>query len=159
MVASASRKAGMRLTVITEEAESLLVTADDVIGPVEALGKVRLPGTFQPKDRQYRREVAKRLTRTSLRKTGKRRGNRAHRGVHPVELDPDLRHRVRAAAQAERYERELAEIDGRVEGHNRSLGREFDRVVGVLEHRGYLVRPEEWVVTHREGHDARSRVP
>ena len=150
MVASASRKAGMRLTVITEDAESLLVTADDVIGPVEALGKVRLPGSFQPKDRQYRREVAKRLARTSLRKTGKRHGDRAHRGINPVELDPDLRHRVRAAAQAERLARELADIEGRVDGHSRSLGREFDRVVGVLEHRGYVERPESgWWLTEK----------
>ena len=57
----------MRLTVISEDAESLLVTAEDVIGSVEAIGKVRLPGTFQPKDRQYRRDVAKRLAKTSLR--------------------------------------------------------------------------------------------
>ena len=70
MVASAARKAGMRLTVISEDAESLLVTADDVIGPVEPLGKVRLPGSFQPKERQYRREVAKRLARASLREVG-----------------------------------------------------------------------------------------
>ncbi len=42
MVASATRKAGMRLTVISEDADSLLVSADDVIGPVEPLGKVRL---------------------------------------------------------------------------------------------------------------------
>ena len=103
MVASANRKAGMRLTVISEDADSLLVTADDVIGPVEALGKVRLPGSFQPKDRQYRREVAKRLARTSLRQAGtRRRQTRPRPEVHPVEFDPDLRHRVSAAAQAER---------------------------------------------------------
>ena len=98
MVASAARKAGMRLTVISEDAESLLVTADDVIGPVEPLGKVRLPGTFQPKDRQYRREVAKRLSQTSLRKVGKDRRRRAGATPsHAVELDPELRHRMRAA--------------------------------------------------------------
>ena len=149
MVASASRKAGMRLTVISEDAESLLVTADDVIGPVEAIGKVRLPGTFQPKDRQYRRDVAKRLAKTSLRQgagTGRRAPTR--QGIHPVELDPDLRQRMRAAAQVERLERELAEIDTRVDRHNRSLSREFDRVVGVLEHRGYLDEPADgWALT------------
>ena len=142
MVASASRKAGMRLTVISEDAESLLVMADDVIGPVEALGKVRLPGTFQPKDRRYRREVAKRLAKTSLRGGGGTgRGKAARHDVHPVELDPDLRQRVRAAAQVERMQRELADIETRVEGHNRSLSRDFDRVVGVLVHRGYVERP------------------
>ena len=81
MVASASRKAGMRLTVISEDAEALLVTSDDVIGPVEPLGKVRLPGAFQPKDRQYRREVAKRLAKTSLRQAGRRHRRRSRPGV------------------------------------------------------------------------------
>ena len=149
MVASASRKAGMRLTVISEDAESLLVMADDVIGPVEALGKVRLPGTFQPKDRRYRREVAQRLAKASLRGsggTGRRKA--ARHDVHPVELDPDLRQRVRAAAQVERMQRELADIETRVEGHNRSLSRDFDRVVGVLVHRGYVERPTgAWSLT------------
>ena len=150
MVASAARKAGMRLTVISEDAESLLVTADDVIGPVEPLGKVRLPGTFQPKDRQYRREVAKRLNHTSLRKVGKDRRRRAGAALDAVELDPELRQRMRAAGQAERLERELATIDVRVEGHNRSLSREFDRVIGVLEHRGYLERPDDgWSLTDK----------
>ena len=150
MVASATRKAGMRLTVISEDAESLLVTADDVIGPVEPLGKVRLPGSFQPKDRQYRREVAKRLARASLRDVGGRKRDRGRREVHPVEFDPELRQRMRAAAQAERLLRELAEIDTRVEGHNRSLSREFDRILGVLEHRGYLLRPESgWSLTDK----------
>ena len=150
MVASATRKAGMRLTVISEDADSLLVSADDVIGPVEPLGKVRLPGSFQPKDRQYRREVAKRLARTSLGEVGRRRRDRPRNDVHPVELDPDLRQKMRAAAQAERLLRELAEIDARVERHNRSLSREFDRILGVLEHRGYLRRPESgWSLTDK----------
>jgi ATP-dependent RNA helicase HelY len=151
MVASASRKAGMRLTVISEDAESLLVTADDVIGAVEPLGRVRLPGSFQPKDRRYRREVAKRLARAALRDGGgRRRPPRSRQNVHPVEFDPDLRHRMRAAAQAERLQRELAEIDARVDGHNRSLSRQFDRILGVLEHRGYLLRPETgWALTDK----------
>ena len=150
MVASAARKAGMRLTVISEDAESLLVTGDDVIGLVEPLGKVRLPGSFQPKDRQYRREVAKRLARTSLRPVGRRRRGETRPEVHPVESDPDLRQRLRSAAHAERLQRELAEIEARVEGHNRSLSREFDRVLGVLEHRRYLLRPERgWSLTDK----------
>ena len=151
MVASASRKAGMRLTVVSEDAEALLVTSDDVIGPVEPIGKVRLPGTFQPKDRQYRREVAKRLAKTSLRQAGRRHRERSRpERHHPVELDPELRLRLRSAAQAERYERELTEIADRVEGHNRSLSREFDRVVAVLEHRRYLLRPASgWSLTDK----------
>jgi ATP-dependent RNA helicase HelY len=137
--------------VISEDADSLLVTSDDVIGPVEAVGHVRLPGTFVPKERHYRREVARRLARASLRSIGGRRAaGRPRPRVHPVELDPELRTRMRSAAQAERLERELAEIDTLVEGHNRSLSREFDRVIGILEHRGYVARPDgDWALTDK----------
>ena len=143
MVASASRKAGMRLTVISEDAESLLVTADDVIGPVEALGKVRLPGTFQPKDRQYRREVAKRARPSTLAAPAARRHRAPARPRAPRRPSGRARSRPARSGCAPRRrpsacERELADVDDRVDGHNRSLGREFDRVLGVLEHRGYL---------------------
>jgi ATP-dependent RNA helicase HelY len=150
MVASADRKSGTRLTVISADADALLVTADDIIGPVEAIGKVRLPGTFLPKERHYRREVAKRLARTSLRQVGRRTRSRGRERVDPIELDPDLRLRMRAAGQAERLQRELADLDTRVDGHNRSLGREFDRVAGVLRHRNYVGGADgDWGLTER----------
>jgi len=141
MVASAWRKRGMRLTVITADAVTLFVTADDLAPPVTPLGRVRLPGTFEPQARDYRRDVARRLAKAKLSDPhAPRRGAPRRGGPHPVEFDPDLRERMRAAGQAERYERELAEIAGRVEGHHRSLGREFDRVIDVLAERGYVDR-------------------
>lgn len=145
MVASASRKAGIRLTVISEHAEALLVTGDDIAGPVEAVEHIKLPSAFLPKSKEYRRDVARRLSRTKLKRSDRmqsgRSRHRGRQGIHPVEFDPDLRDRMRAAGQAERFERELHDIASRVDGHNRSLGREFDRVVGVLQRRGYIDRP------------------
>lgn len=158
MVASASRKTGMRLTVISQDAEAILVTADDIPGPIDVLGRVRLPGAFLPKSRDYRRDVARRLGRASLKGGGRPRvkGGRGggRGGLHPVELDPDLRERMRAAAQAERFERELSEVVSRVDGHNRSLGREFDRVIDVLVRRSYISQTgangdEAWALTSK----------
>ena len=94
MVASAVRKAGMRLTVISEDAEALLVTADDVIGPIEPIGKVRLPG-----------RSSRRTASTAARSPSGWQGphcarpadvasDRPRPEVHPVELDPDLRSRI-----------------------------------------------------------------
>ena len=40
--------------------------------------------------------------------------------------------RMRAAGLTERLERELLQLGGRVEGHNQSLAREFDRALDVL---------------------------
>ena len=69
-------------------------------------------------------------------------------GAHAVETDPDLRQRMRAAGQVERLERELVDLTGRVDGHNQSLAREFDRVLDVLDRRGY-VDTDAWVLTAR----------
>lgn len=149
MVASATRRAGMRLTVIGVDAEALLVTADDVVGDVAPVGHVRLPGSFQPKARDYRREVAKRLARASLRGGGGNgRGETSATPRHPVQLDPDLRQRMRDAAQAERLQRELDDLAKRVEGHNRSLGRELDRVIEILGRRRYVAEDgDSWALT------------
>ena len=55
-------------------------------------------------------------------------------GVHPVEHDPDLRAKLRAAGEADRVAREIADIERRVAGKNQSLGHDFDRVLDVLSH-------------------------
>ena len=67
-------------------------------------------------------------------------------GMHPVEADPDLRTRVRAAGQADRVEREIVELENRVQRHNQSLAREFDGVLGVLSTYGYVDRVA-WTLT------------
>ncbi|WP_116998600.1 DEAD/DEAH box helicase [Desertimonas flava] len=154
MVASARRKGGMRLTMITDDAEAVIVGAPEVADPVQVVGRVRVPGEYQPKSRDYRRDIARRLRKATLAEPpGRRRGRRGddagYGGVHPVELDPDLRERMRTAGQAVRFERELAEISTRIDGHNRSLGREFERVLDVLVHRDCVERDDAvtWSLT------------
>jgi ATP-dependent RNA helicase HelY len=151
IVASAQRKAGIRLTVITEDAEALIVAAADVVGAPVSIGRVKVPKVMQPKSREYRRDVARRLRKAEL-STSRRAGRGERQGPHPVEFDPLLAERMKAAAQAERLERELADAASRIVGHNRSLGREFERVVDVLVGRGYIERDpggERWSLTQR----------
>ena len=92
---------------------------------------------FNPNRAEYRRDVARSLGNAKLRPSGAAdRPAPSRPGPHPVESDPDLRQRMRAAGQTERLERELVELTGRVDGHNQSLAREFDRVLDVLDRRG-----------------------
>jgi ATP-dependent RNA helicase HelY len=63
---------------------------------------------------------------------------------HPVAGDRDREARVRAAASAERLEREVARLERRVRGRTESLARQFDRVLRVLEAWGYV---DGWSVT------------
>lgn len=151
VVASAHRKAGTRLTTITRQADTLLLTADDFADPPDVIGAVRLPDGYAPNRSEYRKEVARRLGRLK-RPDAAGRPTRREDGeavsIHPIERDPELRERMRAAGHAERYERELTELDQRVDGHQQSLARDFDRVLAVLDRRRY-VDARAWTVTER----------
>jgi ATP-dependent RNA helicase HelY len=148
VVASAHRKGGMRLTTVTTRADLLLLTADDFVDVPRSIGTVRLPQVFSPNRAEYRKEVARALSGTKLRRPTATDRRRISDGPHPVESDPDLRQRMRAAGQTERLERELTDLTGRVEGHGQSLAREFDHVLDVLDRRGY-VDAERWALTER----------
>ena len=148
VVASAHRKGGMRLTTVNKRAELVLLTAHDFDDVPRALGTVRLPPAFSPNRIEYRRDVARALNNARLDAPAARSRKQVSTGPHPVESDPDLRQRMRAAGQAERLERELVELSGRVEGHGQSLAREFDLVLDVLARRGYVDVPA-WSLTAR----------
>jgi ATP-dependent RNA helicase HelY len=148
VVASAHRKGGLRLTTVTKRAELLLLTADDFDDVPRPVGTIALPSAFSPNRIEYRREVAKSLGRAKLDAWAGPSGPRDSTGPHPVESDPDLRARMRAAGQTERLERELVDLGGRVERHNRSLARDFDRVIDVLSRWGYVdVDDDRWRLT------------
>jgi ATP-dependent RNA helicase HelY len=111
---------------------------------------VVLPGVYAPNRNDYRHEVGKRVRQAKL-APRQRRGAasdvpRPGSGLHPVEFDPELKHRLRAAAQAERTQREIAEIEARVVHRNATLVREFDGVLAVLAERG-LLQLDEWRLT------------
>jgi ATP-dependent RNA helicase HelY len=55
-----------------------------------------------------------------------------------VARDPDLRERLAAAARRDRVERQIADLRQRVQGKNHSLASDFDRVIDLLGHYGYV---------------------
>nr|MCU0260498.1 hypothetical protein [Ilumatobacteraceae bacterium] len=150
VIASARRKDGMKITTITVGGDRLQLDARDFSQPPVAIGTVGLPSVFAPNRAEYRREVARRLRTAKLDHqrlaearspdddaddTG--RGSLAH-GPHPVEHDPDLRDRLRAATHAERVEREIATLTARATSRTHSLSDEFDAVLGLLDDLGYV---------------------
>ena len=156
VVASAHRKGGLRLTTITAGGDSIQLTAADFGMPPRQLATVTLPTPYAPNRHDYRREVGRRVKNAKLASRGHDDGRAVEvrsapmfdtrSGMHPVEADPDLRARIRAAGQADRVEREIAELESRVQRHNQSLAREFDGVLGVLSTFGYVDR-EAWSLT------------
>ncbi len=121
------------------------------------VGTIRLPPVFNPNRAEYRRDVARSLGNAKLHRPERPTGRRQSPGAHPVESDPELRQRMRAAGQAERLERELVDLTSRVDGHNQSLAREFDRVLEVLDRRG--LRRHRGVGAHRPRLGAGAAVP
>ena len=150
VVAAANRKSGLRLTVITRSAKSLYLTAEDFDEPPRQVGQVALPHTYAPNRKEYRNDVARRLRTMkadpSPSTKRSRRDTEALADSHPVARDPDLRTKLNAASQADRIEREIADLERRVSGKNTSLASEFDRVLNVLTTYGYLDRTS-WTLT------------
>jgi ATP-dependent RNA helicase HelY len=147
VVATAHRVAGLKVTTITPAGHQLALTAEDFPAPPSPIGSIVLPGVYSPNRRDYREEVGRRVRSAKLRPRARSSGAvAAGTGSHPVEGDPDLRARLRAAAQADRVEREIRDLEHRVGHHGSTLAREFDAVLGLLGERGY-VDLTEWRLT------------
>lgn len=139
VVATANRKAGLKVTAITPSGNALGLTAEDFPAPPRAIGAVVLPGAYSPNRRDYRVEVGRRVRQVRLRPQARDTVTpRPGTGLHPVESDPDLRARLRAAGTADRVRREIRDLEHRVLHRNATLAREFDGVLAILGERGYV---------------------
>jgi ATP-dependent RNA helicase HelY len=150
VVANANRSSGLRLTLVTASAALVHATADDFDEPPRSVGAVALPTPYAPNRKDFRSEVARRLRRAKLApppssKRGRGASNPAL-DLHPVTADPELRSKLAAAGQADRIEREIADLERRVGAKNSSLGQQFDRVLEVLDTYGYVDR-RAWKLT------------
>jgi ATP-dependent RNA helicase HelY len=146
VLATANRKGGMRVTTLTTRRDMLMLTANDFDEPPRPLGRIDLPSEYAPNRNDYQREVALRLERARLTAQPPRRRvpQPSADGYHPVEDDPDLKQRLKAASQAERVAHEIDEIRKRVKGRSQSIARNFDRVLSILEAWGYV---DGWKLT------------
>jgi ATP-dependent RNA helicase HelY len=149
VVATAHRKGGMRLTTITPSGHLLQLAGEDLPVPPVPIGSVVLPGSYSPNRKDYRSEVGKRIRSVKLRPTGNsakrsRRGTAdplddvVAGGLHPVEADPDLKVRLKAAADADRVRRDVIHLERSVQQRNSTLAAEFESVLDLLVGRGML---------------------
>jgi len=149
-----SRRGAPQVLALSESGELLRLGAGDFDGPPSPATRIELPLPYAPRRSDYRRTVADRLRRVRARRGGGRERDRrdadrasdleAQLAGHPVAGDREREERVRAAASAERLERDVARLERRVRGRSESLARQFDRVLRVLEAWGYV---EDWSVT------------
>jgi len=146
VVATASRTGGAKVSAVTAAGRLVTLTAADFDRSPDTVGRIELPGAYTPHRREYRAEVGRRVKRARLRPAGARRrgpGTAEAPTVHPVESDPDLRQRLRAAQEADRAEAEAAELARQIDDRRGSLARDFDAVVGILDRFG-LIDGDRW---------------
>jgi len=152
VVASAHRKAGVKLTLVTRGGDVVNVTADDFDEPPVAVGKVKMTSHFAPNQKNDRQEMARRLRQARIDRShsSEPRAARAESiaGADdlPVAADPELRRRLDIAGRAEKVRRDVADLERRVAGKYQSLGAEFERVLEVLDGRGFIDL-DHWRVT------------
>jgi ATP-dependent RNA helicase HelY len=140
VVATAHRTDGLRVTLVTPNGDDLHAAGADFERPPVALAHVVLPPGYAPRRRDWRREVGRRVRAAKLPPRPPRTPATAA-APHPVEADPQLRNRLRAATQAERVRRELTQLEGRTGERRHTLAAEFDAVLDVLGELGYVDRP------------------
>ena len=146
VLSSAHRKGGLRLTGITTRRDLVILTAIDFDEPPRALGKIEMPEQSHNRS-EYLREVVGRMDRADVVAHDRKRRSPDDYDItttHPVEADPRLEDRMKAAAQAERLTREITELRQRVRGRSQSIARDFDKVLALLAQMDYV---DGWSLT------------
>ncbi|MFJ6014221.1 DEAD/DEAH box helicase [Streptomyces sp. NPDC092952] len=143
---------GPRPLVLTAERQVKRLASIDFPVPVEALERMRVPKSFNPRSPQSRRDLASAL-RT---KAGHIVPDRHRKGRSPAADDREIaRYRAELRAHpchgcderedharwAERYhrlKRDTRQLERRIEGRTNTIARTFDRIVALLTELDYL---------------------
>jgi ATP-dependent RNA helicase HelY len=149
-----------RPVVVTEDRWSGALSVADFTGPVEPLGKLRLPKHVATRSPKVRRDIASALREKGITPPGRRRkkidvnsdpelaGLRRALRAHPVHGMADREQKLRWVERYERLAAENEKLRQRVAATTHSLARSFDRIRGLLTERGYLTDRGERVTEH-----------
>jgi ATP-dependent RNA helicase HelY len=143
VTAHTHRKGVVRLTLLMRDGDVVRLTGEQFDLAPRVLGRLTLPPNFSPNRRDDRAQLVRRLRtlRTNDDHVGTASpssGGTPAPDQLPVARDPDLRQRIEADATAERLDRDVRDLEHRVGARNQSLARDFDRVLRLLDARGYV---------------------
>jgi ATP-dependent RNA helicase HelY len=136
--------------VVTEDRWAGRLSEADFPHPVEALGTVRVPKSFNHRSPQARRDLASSIRALGLHPERPRRARssaaddqqlaelRTRLRRHPVHGCDEREQHLRWAERWSRLRYETDQLEKRVEGKTHSLARVFDRVCALLTELGYL---------------------
>jgi ATP-dependent RNA helicase HelY len=142
-----------RPAVLTEDRRFFRVNAQDFDQPPQRLARIDVPRSGSARSARYRRDVAATLAALTVRpprgptggggRVDPRQEAKAAEldrkaAAHPCHGCPDRPKHERWAQRASKLEREVAGLERRIRARTETLGRQFDRVLGVLEELGYV---------------------
>ncbi len=140
-----------RPVVLTVDRQVKRLTVMDFPSPVEPLGRMRIPKSFNARSPQARRDLASSLRNLAVAENGRPAKWRTGAGDdpeitrlrealrrHPCHGCADREEHARWAERADRLSRDTESLQRRVEGRTNTIARQFDRVCEVLESLGYL---------------------
>ncbi len=153
-----SDREGPRPTVLTVDRQVRRLSMVDFPRPAEALGKMRVPSKFNPRNPQQRRDLAQVLrNRTDLitddlppsarsrsadavgaADDPELKRMRAELRAHPCHGCSDREDHARWAERYIRLERETRDVQRKIEQRTNTIARQFDRVCQVLDALHYL---------------------
>ncbi|MFJ4654890.1 DEAD/DEAH box helicase [Nocardia sp. NPDC088792] len=141
-----------RPLVLTEDKWAGRVSAADFPTPAQTLGRLRLPKHVDHRTARVRRDLASALRGTGLiapsrgRHGGKSKAADDHELLalrralrnHPGHDRPDREQLARIGERYNRVQRETESMRQQVAATTNSLARTFDRILGLLDERGYV---------------------
>jgi ATP-dependent RNA helicase HelY len=139
-----------RPTVLTQDRSYFRLSAKDFEEGPQPVARLDLPRSGSTRSARYRRDLAARLATLNVRPARGRRDRpdpaaeaRAveldrRAAAHPCHSCPERPEHERWATRATKLEREVAGVDRRIRARTETLGRQFDRVLSVLEALGYV---------------------
>lgn len=126
------------------------VSAGDTTRPVEVVATIGVPKTFDRKDARSRADLTRALHRAvaeAPRPSSRTRGSgddpeivrlRAALRAHPCHGCSDREAHARWAERVHRTDRQIHDLQRRVDSRSASIARRFDRIAEVLTELGYL---------------------
>ncbi|CAN5743982.1 DEAD/DEAH box helicase [soil metagenome] len=163
VLSSTYRRGRARVRLVDVDANVAELEPDDFTVPPVRTTTITLPEPYDPQNRIMQRRVSSALRGGRARRSGKGRGpGRDGPGSppppdavapvasgardHPVATCPDLDRHLAAAAERDRLNKQVAELDRRLDDRSSSLGRQFDRMAALLERWGFV---DGWALTER----------
>jgi ATP-dependent RNA helicase HelY len=139
-----------RPTLLTQDRKFFRASANLFQDPPEPLARIPIPRSGSARSARYRRDLAARLAtldvkapkpkRQGVDKEALERAEELDRRAraHPCHRCPDRGEHEKWAAKASKLEREVRGIEQRIRARTETLGRQFDRVLKVLDQLGYV---------------------